>query len=143
MFNAFVPRKTRSRREAHCYFSPDSIHAENILNTAKRHQKDNKLIERLEKNIADSLKLEKTVYLNSFAGLFLTGVFQNIKRFHRVPDLPTKMNFGENRFSVSLEAANAFNQHFASVFKEDTSPLLLPLASADPTICLSKRKKSR
>ena len=128
---AFVPRKTTRRSEAPCYF----CHAENILNTAKRRQKDNNVIERLEKNLADSLELDKTVYLNSFAGLTLTEFFQIIKRFHRVPDLPKKMKFCGNSISGSLQTANAFNQHFASLFKEETSPLSLPPASADPTIC--------
>ena len=113
---AFVPRKTTRRREAPCYFS--------------------NIIERLEKNLADSLELDKTLYLNSFAGLTFTEVFQNIKRFHRVPDLPTKMKFGGNSISGSLEIANTLNQYFASVFNEDTSPLSPPLASAHPTICL-------
>ena len=46
------------------------------------------------------------------------------------------MKFAGNSISGSLKIANAFNQHFASVFKEDTSPLSVPLASADPTIFL-------
>ena len=46
------------------------------------------------------------------------------------------MKFAGNSTSVSLKIANAFNQHFASIFKENTSPLSVPLASADPTICL-------
>ena len=132
----FVPWKTRRRREAPCYFSSHSIHAENILISAKKRQKGNNKIERLVKNLADSLELDKAVYLNYFAGLTLTEVFQNIKRFHRVPDQPTMMNFGGNSISGSLETANAFNQHLASVSKEKMRPLLLPLASADPTICL-------
>ena len=125
---AFIPRKTRRRREAPYYFSSHSIHAENVLNTAKRRQKDNTIIERIEKNLADSLELDKTVYLISFASLTLTEVFQNIKSFRRIPDLPTKMKFAGNSISGSLKIANAFNQHFASAFKEGTSPLSLPLA---------------
>ena len=46
------------------------------------------------------------------------------------------MNFAGNSVSGSLKIANAFNQHVASVCKEDTSPLSVPLASADHTICL-------
>ena len=84
-------------------------------------------------------KLDKTVYLNTFAGLNLTEVFQNIESFRRIPDQPTKMKFDANSISGSLNIANAFNQHFASVFKEDTSPLSVPLASADPRICLEDR----
>ena len=133
---AFIPRKTRRRREAPYYFSSHSIHAENVLNTARRRQKHKNIIERLEKNLADSLELDKTVYLNSFAGLTLTEVFQNLKSFRCIPDLPTKMKFAGNSISGPLKIANAFNQHFASVFREDTSPLSVPLASADPTICL-------
>ena len=133
---AFIPRKTRRRREAPFYFSSHSIHVENVLNKARRRQKDSTIIEKLEKNLADSLELDKTVYLNSFAVLTLTEVFQNIKSFRRIYDLPTKMKFAGNSISGSLKIANAFNQHFAYVFKEDTSPLLVPLASADPTICL-------
>ena len=45
------------------------------------------------------------------------------------------MKFAGNSISGPLKIANAFNQHFASVFKEDTSPLSVPLPSADPTIC--------
>ena len=60
---AFIPRKTRRRREAPYYFSSHSIHAENVLNAARRRQKDNTIIERREKNLADSLELDKTVYL--------------------------------------------------------------------------------
>ena len=66
----------------------------------------------------------------------MSEVFQNIKRFQRVPDLSTNLKFGGNIISGSLEIANAFNQHFASVFKEDTSRLLLPPVSTDTTICL-------
>ena len=135
-FMAFIPRKVRRRREAPYYVSSHSIHAEIVLNTARRRQKDNNIIERLEKNLADSLELDKTVYLKSFAGLTLTEVFQNIKSFRRISQLPTKMKFAGNSISGSLKIANAFNQHFASIFKEDTSPLSVPLASADPTICL-------
>ena len=72
---AFVPQKIRSQKEAHCYFSSHSIHAENFLNTAKRRQRDNNITERLEKNLADSLQLDKTVNLNLFAGLTLTEAF--------------------------------------------------------------------
>ena len=71
-----------------------------------------------------------------FAGLNLTEVFQKIKRLHRVPNPPTKMNFVGNSISGSPEIANTFNQHLASVFKKDTSPLSLQLVSAEPTICL-------
>ena len=46
------------------------------------------------------------------------------------------MKFAGKSISASLKIANASNQLFASVFKEDTSPLLVPLASADPRICL-------
>ena len=46
------------------------------------------------------------------------------------------MNFGGNSISGSLEIANAFSQQLASVFKEETSPLSLPLASAESTVCL-------
>ena len=46
---AFVPPKIRSQKAAHCYFSSHSIHAENILNTAKWRQRDNNIIEGLEK----------------------------------------------------------------------------------------------
>ena len=133
---AFIPRKIRRPREAPFYFSSHSIHAESVLNTARGRQKDNTIIERIEKNLADSLELDKTVYLNSFVGLTLTEVFQNIKSFRRNPDLPTKMKFAGNSNCGSLKISNAFIQHFASVFKEDTSPLSVPLASADPTICL-------
>ena len=72
---AFIPRRTRRRREAPYYLTSHSIQAENVLNTARRRQKHNTIIERLEKNLADSLELDKTVYLNSFAGLTLTEVF--------------------------------------------------------------------
>ena len=133
---AIIPRKTRRRSEAPYYFSSHSIHTENVLNTARQRQKDNTIIVRLEKNLADSLELDKTVFLNSFAGLTLTEVFQNIKSFCRIPDQQTKMKFAGNSISGSLKIANAFNQHLASVFKEDTSPLSVPLASADPTIGL-------
>ena len=108
----------------------------NVLNTARLRQKDNNTIERLEKNLADSLELDKTVYLNFFAGLTLTEVFQSIKGFCRIAQLPTKIKFAGKSISGLLKIANIFNQHFASVFKEDTSPLSVPLASADPTICL-------
>ena len=101
------------------YFSSHSLHAEKLLNTARRRQKDNMIIERLEKNLADSLEVDKTVYLNSFAGLTLTEVFQNIKSFPRTPDLPTKMKFAGNSISGSLKITNAFDQHFASDFKQD------------------------
>ena len=43
------------------------------------------------------------------------------------------MNFAGNSVSGSLETANAFNQHFASVLKEEMSSLSLPPASTDPT----------
>ena len=132
----FIPRKTRRRRESPYYFSSHFIHAENVLNTIRRRQKDNTIIEKFEKNLANSLELDKTLYLNSFVGLFWTEVFQSIKSFRRIPDLPTKMKFAGNSIYGSLKTANAFNQVFASVFKEDTSPLSVPLASADPTICL-------
>ena len=46
------------------------------------------------------------------------------------------MKCAGNSISGSLKIVIAFNQHFASVFKDDTSPLSVPLASADPTICL-------
>ena len=46
------------------------------------------------------------------------------------------MKFAGNSISRSLKFANAFNQHFASVFKEDLSRLSAPLASAVPTIGL-------
>ena len=132
---AFIPRKTGRRRKAPYYFLSHSFHAESVINTARRRQKDNNIIERLDKNLADSLELDKTVYMNSFSGLTLTKVFQNIKSFRRIAQLPTKMKFARNSNSGSLKIANAFNQHFASVFKDDTSPLSVPLASADPTIC--------
>ena len=96
---ALIPRKTRRRREAPYYFSSHSIHAENVLNTGRRRQKDNNIIERLEKNLADSLELDKIVYLNSFAGLILTEVFQNIKSFRRIAQLPIKMKFAGNSIS--------------------------------------------
>ena len=98
--------------------------------------KDSNTIERLEKNLADSPEIDETIYLTSFAGLTLSEVFQDIKKFRRIPDLPTKMNVSGNSLSGSLELANAFNQHFASAFKEDRSPLSVPIASADPTISL-------
>ena len=129
---AFIPRKTRRQREAPYYFSSHSIHAENVLNTAK----DNKIIERLEKNLADSLELDKTINVSSYAILTLTELFQNILNFRRIPDLPIKMKFAGNSNSGSLKNANAFNQHFSSAFRENTSALSLPLVSADPTICL-------
>ena len=119
---AFISRKTRRRREAPYYFSSHSIYAKNVLNTARRRQKDKNIIERLEKNLADSLELDKTLYLNSSAGLTLTEVFQLIKSFRRIAQLPTKMKFTGNSISGSLKIANAFNQYFASVFKDDTSP---------------------
>ena len=134
--SALIPRKTRRRRETPCYFLSHSFHAENIINTAERRQKDSNIIIRLEKNLADSLELDKTVNLNSFAGLTLRDVFQKIKSFHRIPVQPAIMRFGGNNISGSLKIANAFNQQFASVFTENTSPLSVPLASADPTICL-------
>ena len=133
---AIIPRKTRRRRETPYFISSHSIHAENILNTARRRKKDNNIVEGLEKNLADSLELDKTVYLNSFAGLTLTEVFQNIKSFLRISELPTKMKFVGNSISGLLKNANAFNPHFASVFKEDTSRLSVPLNSEDTTICL-------
>ena len=46
------------------------------------------------------------------------------------------MKWGGNTFFGSLEIANAFNQTFASVLKKKHEPFSLPLASADPTICL-------
>ena len=46
------------------------------------------------------------------------------------------MKFAGNSIFGLLKNANAFNQQFASVFKDDTSPLSRPLASADPTFCL-------
>ena len=73
---AFIPRKTGRRRAAPYYISSHTIHAENILNTDRRSQEDNNIIERLEKSLADSLELDKKAYLNSFAGLTLTEVFQ-------------------------------------------------------------------
>ena len=74
---AFVSRKTKRPREAPHYFSSHYIHAGHILiKTAKRRQKYNNKIVRLEKNLADSLELDKKVYLNSFAGLTLTEVFK-------------------------------------------------------------------
>ena len=133
----FIARKTRRRREASYCFLSHSIHAKNVLNTARLRQKDNNTIERLEKSLADSLELDKTVYLNSFAGLTVTEVFQSIKSFRRIAQLPTKIKFAGKKISGLLKIANVFNQHFASVFKEDTSPLSVPLASADPTICLA------
>ena len=36
---AFIHRKTRKRRESPYYFSSHSIHAESVLNTARRRQK--------------------------------------------------------------------------------------------------------
>ena len=96
---AFIPRRTRRRREAPDYFLSHSFHAENVLNTARRPQKDNNIIERLEKNLADSLELDKTVYLNSFAGLILTEIFQNIKSCSRIRQLPTKLKCAGNSFS--------------------------------------------
>ena len=39
---AFIHRNTRRRRKAPYYFSSHSIHAENVLNTARRRQKDNR-----------------------------------------------------------------------------------------------------
>ena len=45
------------------------------------------------------------------------------------------MNFAGNKMSGSIKIANVFNQHSASVFREDTSPPSVPLASADRTIC--------
>ena len=96
--------------EAPCYFSTHSIHAESILDTAKTRPKDNNIIERLEENLADSLELDKTVYLNSVAGLTLTEAFQNIKRFHRLTDQPTKMNSVEtvfvDRWKLPMPAIN-------------------------------------
>ena len=61
---SFISRKTRRRRETPCHLSSQSFHAEKILNTAKRRQIYNNIIERLEKNLADSLELDKTLYLN-------------------------------------------------------------------------------
>ena len=46
------------------------------------------------------------------------------------------MKFAGDSISGSLKIANAFNKHFASVLKDDMSPLSVPPASADPTICL-------
>ena len=119
---AFNPWKTRRRKEAPYYFSSHSIHAENVLNTARRREKDNTIIERLEKNLADSLELDKTVYLNSFAGLNLTEVFQNIKSFRRIPDQPNNIKFAGNSISESLKIANAFNQHL-HLFSKETRAL--------------------
>ena len=133
---AFIPRKTRRRKETPYFISSQSIHEEYILNAARRRKKDNNIVKRLEKNLAYSLELDKTVYLNSFAGLTLTEVFQNIKCFLRIPQLPTKMKFVGNSIPGLFKIANAFNQHFACVFKEDTSRLSVPLDSEDPTICL-------
>ena len=98
------------------YFSSHSVHAKNILNTVGRRQ-DNNIMKRLEKNLAESLELDKTVYLNSFAGLTLTGVFQNIQSFRCTPQLPTKMKFAGNSFSGLLKIASAFNQNFAFCFQ--------------------------
>ena len=82
---AFIPRKTRRRREAPYYFSSHSFHAENVLKIARRRQKDTTKIERFDKNLADSLELDKTVYLNFFAGLTLTEVFQKLRGFIVLP----------------------------------------------------------
>ena len=52
--------------------------------------------------------------MNSFADLTLTEIFQTINSFHRIRNLPTKMNFDGNNISGSLTIANAFNQNFAN-----------------------------
>ena len=58
---AFIPLKTIRRMEAACNYLTHSFHAEGILDTAKTGQRDNNIIERLEKNLADSLELDKTL----------------------------------------------------------------------------------
>ena len=61
----------------------------------------------------------------------MTEVFQTIRSFRRIAQLPTKMKFAGNSTSGSLKIAKAFNKHFASVFKDDTSPLSVPLAKSE------------
>ena len=116
--NRSLNRKRRNRFESPFYYSSQTMHCLNKLNTARKHQKNT--VERLEKELMIFIDVDKQVLLNSVQKFITNEAFAMLKSLNGRSFFPKQMFY---RNEVSLEGsvkANLFNKFFQSLFQPKT-----------------------
>ena len=116
--NQSLNRKRRKRFEAPFYYSSQTMHCLNELNTARKHQKNT--VECLEKELMILIDMDKQVLLNSVQRFNTNEAFAMLKSLNGRSFFPKQMFYkNEVSFEGSVKA-NLFNKFFQSVFQPNT-----------------------
>ena len=111
-------RKRRKRLEAPFYYSSQTMHCLNKLNTARKHQKNS--VECTEKELKILVDMDKQVLLSSVQKFKTNEAFAMLKNLNGRSFLPKKMFYRNEDSLEGSVRANLFNQFFQSVFQPKT-----------------------
>ena len=111
-------RKRRKRLEAPFYYSSQTMHCLNKLNTARKHQQNS--VECTEKELKILVDMDKQVLLSSVQKFNTNEAFAMLKNLNGRSFLPKKMFYRNEDSLEGSVRANLFNQFFQSVFQPKT-----------------------
>ena len=116
--NQSVHRKLRKRFEAPFYYSPQTMHCLNKLNTAQKYQKNS--VECLEKEPMILIDMGKQVLLSSVQKFNTNEAFALLKSIIGRSFFPKQMFYKKEMSFEGSVKANLFNTFFKSIFQPKT-----------------------
>ena len=107
------------------YFSSNSVHLSNKVSTEKRKLAKfnllySTLLSELQRDLNNSIELDKITLLSSFHSLDTNDCFKILHKLSGSTPIPSVVKLGASCASTDNTKADLFNNFFCSVYKSET-----------------------